>query len=159
MKNNFFIYIGLIFFIITCRMPSDPLGEISIIKRLETINTGGNCLDIDVDIEDSILVAVANYNGYFIYKINSVGGTISDISEQNHIGIDEMDTNLGDNRAQSVILSKEHDIAFVMDQYDHIWLYKYEDGVTQYDMPNYLEENCFGSTWISVAIDDQKDSI
>ena len=51
-------------------MPSDPLGEISIVKRLETINTGGNCLDIEVDILDSILVAAANYNGYFVYKIN-----------------------------------------------------------------------------------------
>jgi hypothetical protein len=64
-----------------------------------------------------------------------------------------------DNRAQSVILSKEHKIAFVMDKYDHIWLYKYEDGATQYSTPNYLEEDCYGSTWLSVAIDDRKDSI
>ena len=140
-------------------MPSDPVGGISIVKRLETINTGGNCLDIDVDIIDNILVAAANYNGYFMYKINLIDGIVSDISEQKHVAADAMDTNLGDNRAQSVILSKEHNIAFVMDQYDHIWLYKYEDGATQYDMPNYLEEDCYGSTWLSVAIDDQNDSI
>ena len=76
MKNNFFIYLGCIFFISTCRMPSDHLGEISIVKRLETINTGGNCLDIEVDILDSILVAAANYNGYFVYKINYEGEII-----------------------------------------------------------------------------------
>jgi len=140
-------------------MPADPLGEIKIIKRLETIDTGGNCLDLDVDIIDSVLVAAANYNGYFIYKINSVEGEISDISEQKHVVGNEMDTNLGDNRAQSVILSKEHNIAFVMDQYDHIWLYKYEGGATQYNIPNYLEEDCYGSTWLSVAIDDRSDSI
>jgi len=140
-------------------MPSDPAGGISIVKRLETINTGGNCLDLDVDIIDNILVAAANYNGYFMYKINLIDGIVSDISEQKHVAADAMDTNLGDNRAQSVILSKEHNIAFVMDQYDHIWLYKYEDGSTQYDMPNYLEEDCYGSTWLSVAIDDQGDSI
>ena len=138
-----------------------PLGEIKIIKRLETINTGGDCLDIDVDMDigDSILVAAANYNGYFVYKINSIGGIVSDISEKKHISADEMDTNLGDNRAQSVILSKEHNIAFVMDKYDHIWLYKYEDGAIQYVTPNNLEEDCYGSTWLSVAIDDQIDSI
>ena len=61
MKNNFFIYIGLIFFIITCRMPSDPLGEISIIKRLETINTGGNC--------GMALVQIARH----ILKIDQIG--------------------------------------------------------------------------------------
>jgi len=140
-------------------MPADPLGEIKIIKRLDIIDTGGNCLDLDVDIIDNVLVAAANYNGYFIYKINSIEGKISDISEQKHVGANEMDTNLGDNRAQSVILSKEHNIAFVMDQYDHIWLYKYEGGANQYNIPNYLEEDCYGSTWLSVAIDDRSDSI
>ena len=140
-------------------MPSDPLGEIKIIKRVDTIDTGGNCLDIDVDIEDSILVAAANHNGYFVYKINSKGGIVSDITEQKHVGVDEMDNSLGDNRAQSIVLSKNHDIAFVMDQYDHIWLYKYESGATQYSLPNYMEEDCYGGTWLSVAIDDQSDSI
>ena len=47
-------------------MPSNPLGELKVSKRLETINTGGDCLDIDVDISDSVLVAAANYAGYYI---------------------------------------------------------------------------------------------
>ena len=159
MKNKIIIIIGILICTNNCRMPSDPVGGISIVKRLETINTGGNCLDIDVDIIDNILVAVANYNGYFMYKINLIDGIVSDISEQKHVAADAMDTNLGDNRAQSVILSKEHNIAFVMDQYDHIWLYKYESGTTQYSKPNYLEDACYGGTWLSVVIDDQSDKI
>ena len=63
MKNKIIIIIGILICINSCRMPSDPVGGISIVKRLETINTGGNCLDIDVDIEDSILVAASNHNG------------------------------------------------------------------------------------------------
>ena len=125
MKNSLIILIGLSICINSCRMPSNPLGEIKILKRLDTIDTGGNCLDLDVDILDSILVAAANYNGYFVYKINFEGEIVSDISEKNHISVDEMDNSLGDNRAQSVELSTEHNIAFIMDQYDHIWLYKY----------------------------------
>ena len=159
MKYNVIILIGIVICINSCRMPADPIGNVKIIKRLEVINTRGDCLDLDVDIEDSVLVAAANYNGYFVYKINSINGIVSNITEQKHIGVNEMDTNLGDNRAQSVVLSKNHNIAFVMDQYDHIWLYKYEDGSTQYSTPNYLEEDCYGSTWLSVAIDDQTDSI
>ena len=159
MKNKFLIVVGILICINSCRMPSDPLGEIKIIKRVDTIDTGGNCLDIDVDIEDSILVAAANHNGYFVYKINSKGGIVSDITEQKHVGVDEMDNSLGDNRAQSIVLSKIHDIAFVMDQYDHIWLYKYESGATQYSIPNYMEEDCYGGTWLSIAIDDQSDKI
>ena len=67
MKNSLIILIGLSICINSCRMPSNPLGEIKILKRLDTIDTGGNCLDLDVDILDSILVAAANYNGYFVY--------------------------------------------------------------------------------------------
>ena len=143
----------------SCRMPEDPLGEMTIIMRLETINTGGDCLDLDVDIIDSVLVAAANYNGYFIYKLTSNNGVISVTTNPTHISADEMDANLGDNRAQSVIMSKKHNIAFVIDMYDHIWLYKYENGAAQYVSPNYLEEDCYGSTWLSVAIDDKQDSI
>ena len=153
MKNVLLIVIVIC--INSCRMPADPLGEIKIIKRLDTIDTGGNCLDLDVDIIDNILVAAANYNGYFVYKIKSEAGVISDITELIHKSADDMDPSLGDNRAQSVILSKENNISFVMDQYDHIWLYKYDDGANQYDSPSHLEELCYGGVWLSVAIDDQ----
>ena len=51
MKNKIIIIIGILFCINSCRLPSSPLGEIKIIKRLETIDTGGDCLDIDVDMD------------------------------------------------------------------------------------------------------------
>ena len=57
MKNNFLIIIGVLIFIHSCRMPVDPLGEIKIIKRLKTINTGGNCRDIDIDTEEDFKIA------------------------------------------------------------------------------------------------------
>ena len=72
MKYNVIILIGIVICINSCRMPADPIGNVKIIKRLEVINTRGDCLDLDVDIEDSVLVAAANYNGYFVYKINSI---------------------------------------------------------------------------------------
>ena len=64
MKNIVIIVIGIVICINSCRMPADPLGEIKIIKRLDTIDTGGNCLDLDVNMIDSILIVAANYNGF-----------------------------------------------------------------------------------------------
>ena len=58
MKN--ILLIVIVICIDNCRMPADPLGEIKIIKRLDIIDTGGNCLDLDVDIIDNVLVAAAN---------------------------------------------------------------------------------------------------
>ena len=55
MKNKIIIIIGILICINSCRMPSSPLGEIKIIKRLDAINTGGNCLDLDVDMDIDIL--------------------------------------------------------------------------------------------------------
>ena len=57
----------LILFGSNCRMPSDPIGEIKILNRIDVIDTGGDCLDVGVDIEDGVVVVAANYNGYFIY--------------------------------------------------------------------------------------------
>ncbi len=112
-----------------------------------------------MDIEDSVLVAVANYNGYFVYKINSNNGIITELEEKIHISKEEMDNSLGDNRAQSVIISKKNNLAFIMDQFDHIWLYKYQEDAIQFGPPNYLEEDCFGGTWLSIALDDRQDRI
>jgi hypothetical protein len=148
-------------------MPADPLGEIKIIKRLETINTVGNCRDLDVDIDDDILVAAANYNGYFVYKINyDTEGTISTLMESVHMSSDSLDTDLGDNRIESIVLSKANDIAFILDKYENIWLYKYGLGAEQYgggEAKNMriINTAClnYGGAWLSVAIDDKSDSI
>ena len=99
MKIKFILFAGCLFLISTCRMPSDPIGEIKIIKRLETINTGGDCLDIDVDIVngDNVLIAAANYNGFIVYDIQFDGDNISDLIKRVHIGPYDMDPDVGDN--------------------------------------------------------------
>ena len=108
MKNKFLILVGVLIGMNSCRMPSDPLGDIKIIKRLDTIDTGGNCRDLDVDTKDNILVAAANYNGYFVYKINyDNNNTIDTLIESVHMSPDSLDTDLGDNRVESIVLSKE----------------------------------------------------
>ena len=60
------------------------------------------------DIDDDILVAAANYNGYFVYKINyeEEAESILALTELMHKSPDEMDTGLGDNRTESIVLSK-----------------------------------------------------
>ena len=76
MKFKFILFAGFLFLICTCRMPSDPIGEINILKRLNTINTGGDCLDLDIDLDDSVIVAAANYNGFMIYDVKYDGNIV-----------------------------------------------------------------------------------
>ena len=100
----------------SCRMPSEPLGEIKIIKQLDIINTGGNCLDLDIDMdEDSVLVASANYNGFMVFDIQSNGSMISELKERVHIRSSEMDGNIGDNRAQNVVIAPINNQVFILD--------------------------------------------
>ncbi|SVD63836.1 uncharacterized protein METZ01_LOCUS416690, partial [marine metagenome] len=75
-NNNILLICGVLILINSCRMPSNALGEIKIIKRLDIINTVGNCLDLDVDINDSVLIAAANYAGYYVFDIQSNLGII-----------------------------------------------------------------------------------
>jgi len=158
MKNVLLIVIVIC--INSCRMPADPLGEIKIIKR-GSIDTIDNCRDLDVDIVDDILVAAANYAGYFVYDINREGGIISGLTESFRKSSDEMDEALGDNQAEAVKLSTENNIAFILDKYENIWLYKYGDAEQDQFDTERLQTSCedYGAAWLSVAIDDQKDSI
>ena len=161
MKNKISMMCVLILLGSNCRMPSDPIGEIKILNRIDVIDTGGDCLDVGVDIEDGVVVAAANYNGYFIYELVLENGIIQGINESKtiHVSSSDMFASQGDNRAQTIDLSTNHDIAFIMDQYDHIWLYKYGDDVLQYT-DNFLNESsCYSGTWLDVAIDDDSDRI
>ena len=95
-------------------------------------------VDENMDPGDSILVAAANSNGYLFYKINSIDGIISGLTEQNHHSNQEMDTENGSDEAHSVILSTNHNIAFVMDKgLHHIWVYKYGEDASYTE--NYLQ--------------------
>ena len=158
MKNKSLLLFVFIFLISTCRMPSDPIGEIKIIKRLETINTGGDCLDIDVDIDngDNVLVAAANYNGFIVYDIQYDGDNISDLVKRVHIGPYNMDPDVGDNRAQEVIIAPKNNLAFILDKEDHIWLFNYNEGIntnTAY-LSKDDEDACYGGRGLSIAVDE-----
>ena len=111
---------------------------------------------LDVGITENKLVVAANYNGFTVYDINrnSLNNIVSIDSIFNE---SDMASDMGDNRAQNISISKNHDIAFITDVYDRIWLYKFGENAIQY-VDDYLSD-CYGGTWLSTAIDDQIDHI
>ena len=153
MKFKFILFAGFLFLISTCRMPSDPVGEINILKRLNTINTGGDCLDLDIDLDDSVIVAAANYNGFKLYDIQFTGNLISELIERTHITSFEMDKNIGDNRAQIVKIASLNNKAFILDKEDHIWLLDYNNSIDT--VSAFLSKgspSCYDARSISIAI-------
>jgi len=139
---------------VSCKEPSEPNTSDNIASFVMHINTYGEALDADVT-EESMIVA-ANYQGFIVYDIsrNDTGHIVLVDSIFND---SDMDGTMGDNRAQEVVVSKNHNIAFITDIYDRIWLYKLGENSQQY-VDNYLQD-CYGGTWLSVAIDDQLDNI
>ena len=160
MKNHL-ILIFTIFLYISCRKPvdpvveepTDPVEDLLIYNHWDTFNTGGYCLDLD--ISDSILVAAARYNGYFIFSIDEDNRTLDTIYHANNL-----DPEVATDRADRVIISKEHDIVFILDKYDKIYLYRlngnqyegFEDGANYTDFCSY-------NVWISLAIEDREEGI
>ena len=145
-----------IFLFISCRKPADPVVEeptesvedLLIYNQWGTFNTGGECLDLD--ISDTVLVAAANYNGFFVFSIDPENQTLDTV----YHGTD-LDPNMGDNRAERIILSKNHGIVFILDRYDKIWMHKLYG--TQYSDGHI--EDCFNGVWLSTALDDRVDGI
>ena len=150
---KFYIYI-IIFLLVSCNQPNDPVTSEDIVSFSMYIDTYGEALD--VDITETSMVVAANYQGFIVYDIirNETGNITSVDSVFND---SDMDGTMGDNRAQEVIISQNHDIAFITDIYDRIWLYKLNEGSQQY-VDNYLQD-CYGGTWLNLAIDDQSDHI
>ena len=148
-----YIYI-VILLLASCKEPNEPITSDDIATFSMHINTYGESLDVDV-INNS-MVAAANYQGFIVYDIerNDLGHIISIDSIFND---SDMDGTMGDNRAQDVVISKNHNIAFITDIYDRIWLYKLGQNSQQY-VDNYLQD-CYGGAWLSLAIDDQVDNI
>jgi len=132
--------------------PNKP--KASVVELVVHVDTYGEALE--ADLTDNKMVVAANYQGYFIFDIDRN-------SQDNIIGLDSianiynMADDMGDNRAQAITISDNHNIAFITDIYDRIWLYKLDDGAIQYT-DNYLTD-CYGGTWLSTTIDDQDDHI
>ena len=137
-----------------CMEPNKPVTDGDIAKLVVHVDTYGEALD--VDLTDSRMVVAANYQGFIVYDLERDG-------QNNIIAIDsifndsDMASDMGDNRAQNISISKNHDIAFITDIYDRIWVYRLGDNINQY-VDNYLSD-CYGGTWLSTAIDDQDDHI
>ena len=106
----------------------------------------------DLDLTDSRMVVAANYQ-VIVYDLSRDNlGNISSVDSIYNDSI--LDDSMGDNRAQEVIVSDNHDIAFITDIFDRIWLYKLNDESNQY-VDSYLQD-CYVA-WLSTAIDDQTD--
>ena len=74
MKNILLILFGIIICINSCRLPEDPYG-IDIIQHIGPILTTDECLDLDIN--DSILVAAVNYDGFIIYNLFDSAGNFN----------------------------------------------------------------------------------
>jgi len=142
------ISIGGVF--LSCRRPADPIIEEHPLTYFQwgTFDTGGECLDLEV--LDSVVVAAANYNGFFVLSIDEQDQSLNTV----YHGVD-LDPTVGDNRAERIAISKKHGIVFVLDKYDKIWMHKLNG--TQY-LDNWVED-CYNGVWLSTALDDREDGI
>ena len=148
------LYLIIILLLSACMEPNKPITENDIVDFVMRVNTYGEALD--VDLTDNKMIVAANYKGFIVYDLERNGQ--NDIVAIDSIFNDsDMASDMGDNRAQNISISKNHDVAFITDIYDRIWLYKLGDNSTQY-VDNYLQD-CYGGTWLSTAIDDQDDHI
>ena len=150
MKNVLLIVIVIC--INSCRMPADPLGEIKIIKRLDTIDTGGNCLDIDVS--DSILVAAANYNGFIIFNLYDSSGNFN--PKQKYHGSD-LDPNTFDNQISKVMISDSLSVIVLMDKYDKIYVNRL-NGSPIFYLGGGVND-CYGGAWTDFSLDESSSSL
>ena len=108
--------ISIIIITAGCRVPSDPNGKLHIVQRLETIETGGEC--VDLDISGDLLVAAVNYNGFKLYKLNTSNGNViyEEVSSSQGFAI-----NLGDDQIEGAIVSAEDSILILMDEEDYLY--------------------------------------
>ena len=90
-----------------CTEPNDPITESNIVDLIFHQNTYGEALD--VDLTDNKMVVAANYQGFIVYDLERN-------NQQNIIAIDsifndsDMASDMGDNRAQKVTISNNHNI-------------------------------------------------
>ncbi len=120
----------------------------------------------DIDISNNYIVSANNYNGYYVHKIVfDSDSTIIDDSDSTIIELNElfhkadMFSSTGDDRAEKVIISKNHGVAFILDKLDKIWvinLYSPETSFNIENESNNITENCFGNKWLDLAIDDSQ---
>jgi hypothetical protein len=144
------LYIFILSFLLFACIDQLERESNSVADLVTHIDTYGEAMD--ADLTESSMVVAANYQGFIVYDVNrnDLGNITSVDSIYNN---SNMDDTMGDNRAQEVIVSQNHNIAFITDIYDRVWLYKLNNGSSQY-VDNYIQD-CYGGTWLNVEIDDQ----
>ena len=123
------LFISIIFLaFFSCTKPTEPLSNENIVFS-SYINTIGQAND--VGLTDTKMIVAANYQGYIVYDVNrdNQGNIIAIDSVFNAI---DMASDMGDNRAQDIAVSQNHELAFITDRYDRIWLYKLNETAEQY---------------------------
>ena len=145
----YILLISLFFFACIEQVDSEQNNIAQLVKYIDTYGEA-----MDLDLTDTHMVVAANYQGFIVYDI--IRDNLGNVSDLDSVFNDSiLDDSMGDNRAQEVVISKNHNIAFITDIYDRIWLYKLDEESNQY-VDSYLQD-CYGGTWLSTTIDDQTD--
>ena len=145
----YILLISLFFFACIEQVDSEQNNIAQLVKYIDTYGEA-----MDLDLTDTHMVVAANYQGFIVYDI--IRDNLGNVSDLDSVFNDSiLDDSMGDNRAQEVVISKNHNIAFITDIFDRIWLYKLDEGSNQY-VDSYLQD-CYGGTWLSTTIDDQTD--
>ena len=132
--------------IYTCMSPNEDLGVKT--NLLLTQDVGGYC--VDLGLADSIIIAAAEENGFFSFKI------ITD-EKNNIIRFDtlahenNMFPTVGDNMSEQIEISSNNNMFFSLDKLDRIHVRKLNGDIID-DLENL--HNCSYSLIRSIAIDD-----
>jgi len=132
-------------------MPADPLGEIKIIKRWDTINTIGKCLDLDV--KDSILVAATNFDGFLIFNLYDSSGNYD--PKQRYHGSD-LDPTTANDQISKVVISDSLSVIVIMDKYHKIYVNRL-NGSPIFNLGG--ADACFGGAWTDFSLDESSSSL
>ena len=151
--NKKYIIIVISVLVFSCRMPSNPEG-IEIVKHIGPLNTYGECLDLDVN--DSIIVAAANFNGFMIYDIYDSLGKFN--PRQKYHGSD-FDPSAGDNQINKVRISESPPSIVLMDKYDRISVNRIDGAPFFYIGGGINDQSCYGAVWTDFALDENIDML
>ncbi len=145
--NKKYILIVINILVFSCRMPSDPEG-VEVVRHIGPLNTYGECLDLDVN--DSIIVAAANFNGFMIFDIYDSLGRLN--PKQKYNGAD-LDPSVGNNQISKIRISESPELLVLMDKYDKIYINRLDGSPMYYLGGDVNIEDCYGAAWSDFTLD------
>ena len=153
MRNQFIIIMSILFSIYGCRMPADPEG-LSVVKYIGPINTFGDCLDLDVN--DSIIVAATNFNGFMIFDIYDSLGRFN--PQKKYKGSD-FDPSVANNQISKIRISEAPPSIVMMDKYDRIYVNRLDGSPIFYIGGGVNNEVCTGAVWTDFTLNEEGSSL